>query len=182
LCLSIAIKDSVFSCSVSTKKQERIIPGLLELGTFDKPFSIRVSSRKASSVKLSAKDEEGKAIDNFYAVGYYPNLSGYIDGSIIWLNDTMESNVRIKPEKLKKRFLDPIELAVRYNFSRSFEMQSQVTFFWDHINKTAQISNIIPNEKVIIILYDKQGRQGHIETTLTENENKEFVVVLENNQ
>jgi hypothetical protein len=178
LSLSIfSAKDLVFSCSVSAEKQKKFIPGFLDLGVFKEPFSLKVFSHKAGSVKLAAKDEKGKTIDNFYAVGYYPNLSSFIDGSIYFEEGTMENHVRIKPEQLQKRFLDPKEL-VYYNFSRSFEMRSQVTFSWDHINKVAEISDIIPNEKIAIILYDRQCRQGYIETVLTEGEVKEFVVVL----
>jgi hypothetical protein len=181
LCLSIfSAKNLVFSCSMSAEKQERFIPGFLDLGTFEEPFTLKVFSHKASSVTLAAKDEEGKTIDNFYAVGYYPNLSSFIDGSSYFEEGVMEIRVRIKPEQLQKRFLNSKDL-VSYNFARSFEMRSQVTFSWDHLNKVAGIFDIIPNETIIIILYDIQGRQGYIETTLTEGENKEFVVVLKKN-
>ena len=171
-------KNLVFSCSASTEQEAKPILGFLELGSFTEPLNINIFSHKASSVKLSARDKNGKTIDQFFAVGHYPELSSLRNGESWWGEDVMESPYRIRSEQLQKRFIDP-RLLVFYNFTRSFEYPSQVTFSWDHATQSAQILNIFPNEKIVPILYDTQGRQGFVETEFAEGEKKELVVVLE---
>ena len=139
------------------------------VGPFTEDTEIQLVCLQAPTVTLRATDEHGKPILGFYVDRYYPEINPWRDV------ETVNGQVVASPRLIRQLIANDPDR----NFEGSFFAASDAVSFWKGGDSgTMKISGLQPNENVVLLLYDKEQRQGSVSLVLKEGEEKEITVTL----
>ncbi len=139
------------------------------VGPFQEDTEIGIVGLNAPTVTLRAVDENGKPLTEFYVDRYYPEINPYRDMK------TVNGQVVAEPHALRELIANDPDR----DFRGSWIGVSDAVTIWEGVGSgIMKIIGLQPNEEVVLLLYDKERRQGSVTLVLKEGEEKEITVTL----
>lgn len=168
--LDLGDDDTAWSYRLSSSEEFLPATRLLELPALDRDEELLLIERKAARARVRFTDQAEKNIEEFYLIGFYP------EKPLTYLKfEQVEGGYRIRKEDMEKKLLTS-ELQF-YDFDLPFRFPSQVEFEWNAEQRQGRVLRIQPEEKVVLIAFDPTGRQGSVETTFAEGEQRDLVLI-----
>lgn len=167
--------DDDWVYSYASPDMEKALPASNpEFGKLERDTELRIIRRKAARAEIRCVDDSGRDIKEFFVIGIYPDhpLEDYFK------LEQVDDRWRIEKNDFDKRFLATKSIDL-YDFALPFRMTSRVEFDWNAEKRQGRVLRIQPDEKVVLIAFDKTGRQGSVETIFSEGEERTVLLELE---